>query len=190
MIDFESMYITNEYGEVEYIEDVEKRIRKVMKEVQNEKGFTGKLDRLNCANSACIITYDNEDVGFIYATPEDRYSKGSFIDMVIKKEYRNLGIGGEILLSFCNGLKDWGIYLIGEVESDNIASNIICEKVGVKLIDGIHNYYLFPKENYKKFMENENIDSFIKAMGKNAKSSRELINEIMNQDKPKVKEYK
>ncbi len=122
-------------------EDVVHRIWNVMSLIRKDGVFAGKLARFGTSYYSYLIRFDNKDIGFIYATPERRYTNGLFIDMALLNEYRGKGIGKEVLERFCLMHND--IYMFGEVLEDNKASNIISSKVGAEIAPG---YYLFPKD--------------------------------------------
>ena len=179
MIELKST-VSNIDGKLFFNEDIWNRIEKIMFEIKNESGFVGKRDRFLKSNISCLITYDNNDVGFIYATQENRYSKGLFVDIVIKKEYRSKGIGKYVLSelsSRCN------VYLFGEIEESNVASNKIAEEVGIKILSSDKNYYFFFKEKYNEFLEINKNHDFEKAVLKNALNSNELYNGIINEER-------
>lgn len=96
--------------------------------------------------------------------------------MVILKKFRGLGIGEEALLRFTNSLNTRD-YLIGEVKTENTASNRICRKVGKQLIIGESNFYLFPKRRYKEILEKNKADliSLKKSLKDGAISKKEML---------------
>ena len=156
-------------------EDIVHRIWNIMYLIREEGVFAGKPDRFAISYYSYLIRYDNKDIGFIYATPEQRYKNGLFIDMALLKEYRGKGIGKEVLENFCLNHND--IYMFGEVLEDNKASNIISSKVGVEIAPG---YYLFPKDKYEEFINSGELDIFLNNIKQEELSGRELLRALMN----------
>lgn len=191
MVDIKSVYY-KENGNSKYDSEISDRIENIINTIEKEKNvFPGKKDRLYTAAVAVLITVDDKDAGFIYATCENRYSKGLFIDMALLKEYRGLGYGKEALNQFVKRVNTGNVYLFGEIESTNVASNAIADHIGIKIIDNDKNYYLFPKERLAEFLEKEDINILRHALSIRAKTSRELLIEAYEayneDDRVKVK---
>ena len=159
-------------------ESIYNRMYAIMNKL-NEEGnvFAGKKDRLDLAPISALITYNNIDVGFIYATSEFRYKDALFLDMAIIKEYRGHGIGKQTLIQFLD-LIDPDEFIIGETKNNNQASNPLGDDIGVRILESEYNYYLFPKSRYEEFIEHNKDNRFEKAMLKNTKNSEEILNEI------------
>lgn len=160
----------------------------IMEEMSKEgKVFSGREDRLATSLLALLIVYDNEPVGFFYATCESRYPEGLFIDMGILEEYRGLGIGREVLDEIMR--LDLGErFLIGETKKSNFASNTVGNALGAK-IGSYRNkvYYLFPKEKLNEFKIHNSDHRFEEAISHTTQSSKDIIREIMNDESYRTK---
>ena len=156
-------------------EDIVKRISELMYEIQKDGVFAGKINRFALSYYAYLIAYNNNDIGFIYATEEHRYPNGLFIDMALLKEYRNKGIGKKVLDMFVNKHND--TLMFSEVLSNNISSNKISNDIGVRLDNGM---YLFPKEKYSEFVESGEINNFYNATSKPELNATQVLRRIKN----------
>lgn len=159
MVELEWTWYIDENNELRPIESVYNKIYSVMNELKKEGNiFAGKIDRLNFTIYSCVIKYNNEPIGFIYATPEGRYDYALFIDMAILKEYRGKGFGKQALKQFSE-IKTKK-FLIAETKDNGTLG----EGIAVKIFEDKYNYYLLPRSRYKEFMEFNKDMQFEKAI--------------------------
>lgn len=188
MVSLECTWYKTESGDYKPNESIYNKIYGIMNELNKEGNvFAGKKDRLDFAPWSFLIKYNGEDVGFIYITNEQRYKDGFFIDMAIIKEYRGLGIGKQALEQMLNQVKTKK-FIIGEIKNTNEASNRLSNDIGIKLLEGDFNYYLFPKDRYKEFIEFNKDEKFEKAMLKNTMNNSELLHYICAEENNKQKQ--
>lgn len=190
MVSLECTWYKNEAGCDQPNESIYNKIYDIMNKL-NEEGnvFSGKRDRLDFAESSFLIKYNGADVGFVYVAKEGRYRAGLFIDMAIIKEYRGLGIGKNVIEQLIDLLKIGdNEFLIGEVKKDNEASNKLSADIGIKILDGKYNFYLFPKSRYEEFMEFNKDNSFERAMQKANMTSNEMLHQTYEDEYNKPKQ--
>ena len=99
-------------------------------------------DELNCNNSYYIVakTLDNEIVGF--AGIKSVLDESDILNIVVKKSFRNQGIGSLLLKDLINvaiSLKSTCITL--EVMEENLSAIYLYEKFGFEKIGIRKNYY-------------------------------------------------
>lgn len=155
-------------GKYEFRPDIWNRISDVMENIikTSEKGeFVGKYDRFRLSSITYLVTYNNEDVGFIYCVSEYRYDYAFFVDMAIKKEFRGKGIGKDVLSYFVSAYNS-GPFLIGEVKKDNFASNKIASYIGTLIYQNEYNYYLLEKNRLAEFNKFNINNEFENSMNK------------------------
>lgn len=182
MVSIECTWYKTESGNYKPNESIYNKIYGIMNKL-NEEGnvFAGKKDRLDFAQWSFLIKYNGEGVGFIYVTTEHRYQAGLFIDMAIIKEYRGLGIGKQALEQLLDEVKTQE-FLIGEIKNNNEASNKLGNDIGIKILEGKFNYYLFPKDRYEEFMEFNKDKNFENAMLKANMNNTELLQYIYEEE--------
>ena len=151
------------------------RIIKLMYTISQDKVFCSSVNRLLFSYAAKLITYDNVDVGFIFAVKESRLDEAAFIDMAILKNYRGKNIGYRVLEYFVNIFNN--TYFIGEVSKNNIASNTIAGRVGKEIVPG---YYILPASNYDKLIEENKLDYFIDKLSKKQETASQILRRINN----------
>ena len=175
MVNLECTLYKSDNGDLKVNESIYNEIYGIMNKL-NEEGnvFAGKRDRLDFAPWSFLIKYNGEGVGFIYVTKEHRYQAGLFIDMAIIKEYRGLGIGKQALEQLLDEVKTQK-FLIGEIKKNNEASNKLGNDIGIKILEGEYNYYLFPKDRYEEFMEFNKDKKFEDAMLKANMNNTEVL---------------
>jgi len=158
-------------------EDVFNSIYAIINNLKEEGGvFAGKKDRLDYAPYSCLITYNDNPIGFIYTAREQRYQDAYFLDMAIIKEYRGLGLGTEALNKFIEIIDSIEKkFIIGETKHENEASNPLGYSLGQKILEDRYNYYLFPKSRYAEFKEFNKDKRFEQAMARDTLNSRELL---------------
>ena len=177
--------LDNSINQNEIYERLSTILFKIKKEsIENNEDIIGREDRVVASEILQLITYNGHDVGFIYATVEQRYKDGLFIDMALLKKARGNGIGRIALEKISNNYAD-NKFLIGEAKKENVASNIISEICGAKIpFDNDEqigfNYYIFPKTKLQEFLEHNKDNRFQKAMVHETQSSSTIINEIKN----------
>lgn len=175
MVNLECTLYKSDNGDLKVNESIYNEIYGIMNKL-NEEGnvFAGKRDRLDFAPWSFLIKYNGEGVGFIYVTKEHRYQAGLFIDMAIIKEYRGLGIGKQALEQLLDEVKTQK-FLIGEIKKNNEVSNKLGNDIGIKILEGEYNYYLFPKDRYEEFMEFNKDKKFEDAMLKANMNNTEVL---------------
>ena len=187
MINLESTWYKDEKGNIKSDESVFNKIYSIMNKLKQEGNvFAGKRNRLDFANSAFLIKYENEEIGFIYITKESRYKDALFIDMAIIKEYRGKGIGKLALKQFLEEVQTKA-FIIGETKITNEASNPLGNDLGIKILEDKYDYYLFPKSRYEEFLKFNKDKEFEKAMSKEALNSNELLHQVYEEEKIKTK---
>lgn len=123
-------------------------------EVGIKEVFSDRIDRLVNSAYSFMIKKGSKDVGFVNLVVEKQDYNFYFLDVGLKKEYRNKGIGTFVLKKMQE--RSFEKFIILEVKVENETANLSIGKVGVKLMeeDGV-NYYLLQKDKVQEFIDND-----------------------------------
>lgn len=126
--------------------------------MQTEEGikeiFKNRIDRLSSSYYSCLIIVNEEIAGFVNLVEEKRNKDFYFLDMGIKKEYRNKGIGTKALEIILN--LDIDRFIINETKETNLLANSSINKIGYILFSKDEkNYYLLQKDKIDRFINED-----------------------------------
>ena len=172
-----------------YNDEIMLRILNVIDKLHRERigyEFVGTHRRFKAALISFLIVENNEDIGFIYLTDEEK-PEMFFLDISILRKHRGKGIGYEAIKELLDRYKNCGVknFILAEVEPDNEACLNVMKKLGS--IQVAEKYFLLQPERineFKNFIVNESID--LMTATSNIKDVIELIHE-KNGDNKKVK---
>lgn len=144
-------------------DEISFRILKLMNRLHKERigyEFVGIERRFKASLISFLIVEDNEDIGFMYLTDEDKPGM-FFLDISILRNYRFKGIGYEAIKELLNRYKNCGVknFVLAEVETDNIACLKVMKKLGSIQVSEKH-FLLQPERimEFRNFIVNESID--------------------------------
>jgi predicted acetyltransferase len=169
--------------------DIEEDIKTLYNIINNDEVIKGTFknidNRIVVSEYMLFIIMDQKPIGFILLVPE-QVNKCLFIDMGIKCEYRSKGYGKkalEILLEQGNIEK----YIIAETKNNNLLANSSASDIGILVYQNDNkNYYLFNKEKYNDFINDEDYDLFINHFKNGALTYSEVMENIYK-EREKVK---
>lgn len=119
--------------------------------------FKDRIDRLASSRFCFIIRKNNKDIGFVNLVIEKGNQDFYFLDIGLKEEYRNKGIGTEILKKLQS--IEFDRFILLEVRIENEGANLSIEKVGVKVAEyGAVNYYLLQKDKVEEFIDGDYLE--------------------------------
>lgn len=134
--------------------------------------FQGKYKRLLASRYIYMIHKGEENIGFTYLVDEGVDSNILFLDMGLLKRYQNQGIGTKVLEKLVN--MDFDEFIIGETKKNNISTNIIGKRIGVKVADTEdRNFYLLQKDRVEEFIDYNGLEKLSKRF--NTKTNKKLI---------------
>lgn len=134
--------------------------------------FKDRIDRLASSRFSFMIRRNNKDIGFVNLVIEKGNHDFYFVDIGLKEEYRNKGVGTEILKKLQE--MDFDRFVLLEVKNDNEAANISINKVGVKVTTiGNINYYLLQKDRVQEFIDGDYLEKLSNHVS--IKSKKDLI---------------
>lgn len=167
------------------------RIIKVMNKIRSQSinyEFWGNESRFKASIISFLIREDDQDVGFMYLTDEQKPGM-LFLDISIIKSYRARGLGYEAIKELLKRYNNCGVkqFILAEVENDNTACLNVMKKLGAIEISEKH-FLLQPERlvEFKNYIVNESVE-LMRAAPK-LKDVIEMIHEKNGDNKnPKVK---
>lgn len=156
----------------------DKGTMKIIDMMKNEDGisdiFKTRIDRVATAEYSFLILLNDIEVGFVLLVPEKLNYDFYFLDVGIKKEYRNMGIGTKVLNKLIE--MNFSKYIIVETQESNELANSSISKVGIKLSIEYHtNIYLLQKDKKEEFDKSEYSKKLIKHYDEPARYKRDII---------------
>lgn len=134
--------------------------------------FRNRIDRLASSRFSFMIRKNNKDIGFANLVIEKGNQYFYFLDIGLKEEYRNKGVGTEVLEKLHD--MEFDRFVLLEVRNDNEAANISIGKVGVKIFTiGNINYYLLQQERVIEFIDGDYLEKLADHVS--IKSKKNLI---------------
>ena len=144
--------------------------------MKDEKGikevFSNRVDRLVNSIKSYIVKKGSKEIGFVNLVIEKSDPDFYFLDIGLKEEYRNKGVGTEILERLQE--MDFNKFIILEVKKSNEGANNTINKVGVKVAETLDvNFYLFQRDRLQEFIDND----YMEKLGNHIriKSKKDLI---------------
>lgn len=169
-------------------EEVRLRISNIMDRLHRERigyEFAGVSRRFRASVISFLIVDNNEDIGFLYLTDEDKPDM-LFLDISILRQYRGEGIGYKAIKELLNRCRNCGVrhFILAEVEPDNIACLNVMKKL--KSIQVSQKHFLLQPERIKEFRDfiiEESVD--LMAVPRDIKDIIESIHEKNGDNKVK-----
>lgn len=149
---------------------------KIVTMMKDEEGirdvFSDRIDRLVNSVHSFIIRKGNKDIGFVNLVIEKQNYNFYFLDVGLKNQYRNKGIGTSVLKKVQE--KEFEKFIILEVKAENEIANASVSRNGVMVMQkaGI-NYYLLQKDRVQEFIDNDYLEKLANHVA--IKSKKDLL---------------